>query len=59
MRPRLTFANIRLDSEVLTFRNHEQEMQGPVLKGVVVLCLQSKLRIEDIHLQLFGILRHL
>ncbi|KAH0492699.1 hypothetical protein TgHK011_007640 [Trichoderma gracile] len=49
--------DIRLEEDFIVFRGNEQESSGQLLKGVVVLCLSSPLRMEDIHLRLIGTLR--
>ncbi|PHH82256.1 hypothetical protein CDD82_6575 [Ophiocordyceps australis] len=49
--------DIRLDNDFLVFRGNEHESSGQQLKGVVVLCLSSSLRIEDVRLRLTGTLR--
>jgi hypothetical protein len=49
--------DIRLDNDFIVFRGSEHESSGQLLKGVVVLCLSSSLRIDDIHLRLVGTLR--
>jgi len=50
--------DIRLDSDFIVFRGNEHESSGQLLKGVLVLCLQSSLRMEDVRLRLMGTLRH-
>lgn len=50
--------DIRLDSDFIVFRGTEHESTGQLLKGVLVLCLQSSLRMEDVRLRLMGTLRH-
>ncbi|KAG5998688.1 hypothetical protein E4U54_002141 [Claviceps lovelessii] len=49
--------DIRLEQDFIVFRGNDHESSGQLLKGVVVLCLSSPLRIEDIHLRLVGTLR--
>lgn len=49
--------DVRLDDDFIVFRGNEQESSGQLLKGVVVLCLSSPLRMEDVHLRLIGTLR--
>ncbi|KAH8903158.1 hypothetical protein BR93DRAFT_972091 [Coniochaeta sp. PMI_546] len=51
-----TLFEIRLDSDFLVFRGNEHESSGQLLKGTVVLCLPSPLKVEDIHLRLTGTL---
>lgn len=53
----VTLFEIRLDSDFVVFRGNEHESSGQLLKGTVVLCLPSPLRVEDIHLRLTGTLR--
>ncbi|KAF5021680.1 hypothetical protein F66182_6268 [Fusarium sp. NRRL 66182] len=50
--------DIRLDSDFIVFRGGEHESSGQVLKGTLVLCLQTSLKIEDVRLRLVGTLRH-
>ncbi|KAH7175794.1 hypothetical protein EDB81DRAFT_751251 [Dactylonectria macrodidyma] len=50
--------DIRLDSDFIVFRGTEHESTGQLIKGVLVLCLQSSLRMEDVRLRLIGTLRH-
>ncbi|KAK1634395.1 arrestin [Colletotrichum phormii] len=45
---------IRLDNDFIVFRGGEDESAGQILKGVVVLCLPTPLKIEDVHLRLTG-----
>lgn len=47
----------RLETDFIVFRGNEHESSGQLLKGVVVLCLSSPLRMEDIRLRLTGTLR--
>ncbi|KHO01720.1 arrestin domain-containing protein [Metarhizium album ARSEF 1941] len=49
--------DIRLDQDFIVFRGNDHESSGQLLKGVVVLCISSPLRIEDVHLRLVGTLR--
>ncbi|KAK0707561.1 hypothetical protein B0H67DRAFT_497009 [Lasiosphaeris hirsuta] len=49
-----TLFEIRLDNDFLVFRGSEHESSGQLLKGTLVLCLSSPLKIEDIHLRLTG-----
>lgn len=46
-----------LDSEVIVLRGVENEAASQLLKGVVVLCLPSALKVEDVHLRMTGHLR--
>ncbi|TDZ17021.1 putative HECT-type ubiquitin ligase-interacting protein creD [Colletotrichum orbiculare MAFF 240422] len=48
---------IRLDNDFMVFRGGEDESAGQILKGQVVLCLPTPLKIEDVHLRLTGNLR--
>ncbi|GKT98106.1 arrestin protein [Fusarium langsethiae] len=50
--------DIRLDSDFIVFRGSDHESSGQILKGTLVLCLQSSLKIEDVRLRLVGTLRH-
>jgi hypothetical protein len=47
----------RLDNDFIVFRGEDHESSGQQLKGTVVLCLPTSLRIEDVHLRLTGTLR--
>ncbi|CAM1502007.1 Fc.00g039910.m01.CDS01 [Cosmosporella sp. VM-42] len=49
--------DIRLDNDFIVFRGNDHESAGQMLKGVVVLCLPSSLRMEDVRLRLIGTLR--
>ncbi|KND90652.1 putative HECT-type ubiquitin ligase-interacting protein creD [Tolypocladium ophioglossoides CBS 100239] len=49
--------DIRLDQDFIVFRGNDHESSGQLLKGVVVLCLSSSLRLEDVRLRLTGTLR--
>ncbi|KAK2074652.1 hypothetical protein P8C59_008843 [Phyllachora maydis] len=51
-----TLFEIRLENDFLVFRGNENESSGQLLKGTVVLCLPSPLKVEDVHLRLTGIL---
>lgn len=46
-----------LDSDVIVLRGVESEASSQLLKGVVVLCLPSALKVEDVHLRMTGHLR--
>ncbi|KJZ73208.1 hypothetical protein HIM_07405 [Hirsutella minnesotensis 3608] len=46
--------DIRLDQDFIVFRGSDHESSGQILKGVVVLCLSSSLRVEDVRLRLTG-----
>ncbi|EEU35910.1 uncharacterized protein NECHADRAFT_35084, partial [Fusarium vanettenii 77-13-4] len=48
----------RLETDVIIFRGSRDEAQDYPLKGVVVLCLQSPLKVEEIGLELVGTLCH-
>ncbi|KAK3941666.1 hypothetical protein QBC46DRAFT_98809 [Diplogelasinospora grovesii] len=52
----VSYFEIRLDNEFIVFRGNEHESSGQLLKGTVVLCLPSPLKIEDVHLRLTGTL---
>jgi hypothetical protein len=47
----------RLDTDVIVLRGVESEASSQLLKGVVVLCLPSALKVEDVHLRMTGHLR--
>lgn len=49
-----TLFEIRLDSDFIVFRGNDHESSGQLLKGTLVLCLPSALRVEDVHLRLIG-----
>ncbi|KAH6640498.1 hypothetical protein F5144DRAFT_97185 [Chaetomium tenue] len=51
---RYTLFEIRLENDFIVFRGNDHEASGQLLKGTVVLCLSSPLRLEDIHLKLIG-----
>lgn len=42
---------------MLTLRGTEAEASSQLLRGVVVLCLPTALRIEDVHLRMTGVCR--
>jgi hypothetical protein len=44
----------RLESDVVVLRGPEAEASSQLLRGVVVLCLPSSLRVDDVHLRLTG-----
>lgn len=44
----------RLENDFIVFRGNDHEASGQMLKGTVVLCLSSPLRVEDIHMKLMG-----
>ena len=46
-----------LDNEIIVLRGAENEASSQLLKGVVVLCLPSALKVEDVHLRMIGQLR--
>ena len=47
----------RLDNEIIVLRGAESEASSQLLKGVVVLCLPSALKVEDVHLRMTGQLK--
>ncbi|KAF4446059.1 hypothetical protein F53441_10257 [Fusarium austroafricanum] len=49
---------IRLDQDLIVLRGNCDEAQGQVLRGVLVLCLQSPLKLEEVSLDLVGTLHH-
>ncbi|CAK7566420.1 MAG: hypothetical protein SEPTF4163_004364 [Sporothrix epigloea] len=50
----LTLFDIRLENDFIVFRGNDHEASGQLLKGVLVICVPSALKIEDIHLRLTG-----
>ncbi|RFU35087.1 hypothetical protein B7463_g1225, partial [Scytalidium lignicola] len=56
-RTSVTLFEIRLDNQVIVLRGSENEAASQMLKGVVVLCLPSALKIEDVHLRMTGELK--
>lgn len=48
----------RLDRDFVVFWGNQYESPDQLLKGVVVLCLRSPLKLEDIRLRLDGTVRH-
>ncbi|KAJ4293733.1 hypothetical protein N0V88_005241 [Collariella sp. IMI 366227] len=51
---RYTLFEVRLENDFIVFRGNDHEATGQLLKGTVVLCLSSPLKVEDIHLKLIG-----
>ncbi|KAK4128494.1 hypothetical protein N657DRAFT_652161 [Parathielavia appendiculata] len=51
---RYSLFEIRLENDFVVFRGNEHEASGQLLKGTLVLCLASSLKLEDIHLKLIG-----
>ncbi|CAN8098460.1 unnamed protein product [Discula destructiva] len=49
-----TLFEIRLDNDFIVLRGNDHEASGQLLKGTLVLCLPTSLRIEDVHLRLIG-----
>ncbi|KAJ3535178.1 hypothetical protein NM208_g7244 [Fusarium decemcellulare] len=49
---------VRLERDFIVFRGREAESTDQLLKGVLVLCLQSPLKLDAIQLRLDGTLRH-
>lgn len=47
----------RLERDVIVFRGGEDEATDQILKGAVVLCLKSPLKVETIQLCFGGTLR--
>lgn len=56
-RSNVSLFEIRLDNDFIVFRGSDHESAGQTLKGSVVLCLSSPLKVEDVHLRLTGELR--
>lgn len=52
-----TLFEIRLDNDIIVLRGGESEASSQILKGVVVLCLPSALKLEDVHLRMTGQLK--
>jgi len=48
----------RLENDFIVFRGHEHESAAQLLKGTVVLCLPTPLKVEDVHLRLTGTLHY-
>lgn len=46
-----------LDEEIIVLRGGENEASSQLLKGSVVLCLPSSLKVEDVHLRMTGQLK--
>ncbi|KAM5385351.1 hypothetical protein ACJZ2D_000992 [Fusarium nematophilum] len=53
--PRYSLFEIRLDTDLIILR---ENAQSEVLRGVLVLCLHSPLRLEEVSLELVGTLCH-
>lgn len=53
----VTLFEIRLENDFIVFRGNEHESAGQILKGHVVLCLSSPLKLDEVHLRLAGTLR--
>ncbi|KAK0617199.1 hypothetical protein B0T14DRAFT_434322 [Immersiella caudata] len=53
-----TLFEIRLENDFIVFRGNDHEASGQPLKGTVVLCLPTPLKIEDVHLRLTGTLHY-
>ncbi|KAG8672670.1 hypothetical protein FPOAC2_06064 [Fusarium poae] len=50
--------DIRLEQDVLVFWGNQYESSDQLIRGIVVLCLQSPLKIEEIRIRLDGNVRH-
>lgn len=46
-----------LDNDIIVLRGGDGEASSQILKGVVVLCLPSALKVEDVHLRMTGQLK--
>ncbi|KAL1841662.1 hypothetical protein VTJ49DRAFT_6768 [Mycothermus thermophilus] len=57
-RDKCAFFDIRLDNDFLVFRGDEHEAAAQLLKGTLVLCTSSPLKIESIQLKLTGTARY-
>jgi hypothetical protein len=55
---RLTDPLPRLDNDFLVFRGDDHEAAAQLLKGTVVLCVSSPLKVESIQLKLTGTARY-
>lgn len=55
---RITDTASRLENDFIVFRGHEHESAAQLLKGTVVLCLPTALKVEDVHLRLTGTLHY-
>lgn len=44
----------RLENDLIVLRGSPDEASTQILRGVVVLCLPSALKIEDVHLRMTG-----
>lgn len=55
---RITDTAPRLENDFIVFRGHEHESAAQLLKGTVVLCLPTALKVEDVHLRLTGTLHY-
>jgi hypothetical protein len=47
----------RLENEFVVLRGGESEAADQLLKGTVVLCLQSPLKVDDVHLKMTGTMK--
>ncbi|RBR06592.1 uncharacterized protein FIESC28_10987 [Fusarium coffeatum] len=50
--------DIRLERDFVVFWGNQYESSDQIVKGVVVLCLQSPLKLEDVRVRLDGTVRH-
>ena len=48
----------RLERDFVVFWGNQYESSDQIVKGVVVLCLQSPLKLEDVRVRLDGTVRH-
>ncbi|KAG9254695.1 uncharacterized protein F5Z01DRAFT_621471 [Emericellopsis atlantica] len=46
--------DVRLENDFIVFRGGEEESNGQIVKGTVVLCLTTPLKMEDVRLRLTG-----
>ncbi|SPO04873.1 related to ROD1 - O-dinitrobenzene,calcium and zinc resistance protein [Cephalotrichum gorgonifer] len=53
----VTLFDIRLENDFIVLRGSGDESAGQLLKGYVVLCLSSALKLDELHLRLTGTLR--
>lgn len=52
------FKSPRLSTDPIILRGGQHEAQGQLLAGIVVLCLHSPLRVEEVSLELLGTVCH-
>ncbi|KAL2264865.1 hypothetical protein VTJ83DRAFT_7375 [Remersonia thermophila] len=57
-RDKCAYFDIRLDNDFVVFRGDEHEAAAQLLKGTLVLCISSPLKVESIQLKLTGTARY-